>query len=791
MRQTKINRGCMFSRLVAAVLCLFLIPQAILAQSQTFNDLPSDHWAYKDVEFLISQGYMDGYPDGSFKGRKVTTRYDVALIIARILRRMEERKDSIEASSEAERAALARLTKEFRDELGLLDVRVDSLERRMTDGENKLKELEAKLPKVNIFGFYRTRGQYVLDPSTVSRNEKGDEVNYIKESGWASMYHQLYLRFLGKPFGDEIETFYELYGYASGVSFNRLVYNEEGSPDPFDGVDNYVKRIRNDSYVKTNTMHIVSKAKDVKLRFYANEGITGINNPSNIMTENTNIVDPYQGIEVSGTISPGISYQAGAYKDDLEWDYYDNSEMFSGRVVWELPKSFSDDKLTVGMSYAEKIYGYKTHGDNNDVRAVDINYSTDKMGKIQVAAERLTSKTMIKGPGETVASSKEGSGTKFDLSFQEGGFTGTFKHYDFSKNFRAYMAPIWVYDADPPDCDVGDREHPYRNELAVEKDGKWEKDDEWKGTDLGKNYGRTDFQGEKLNRFSLNYDFGNKLFSMTKGFSVEATYLSKTWEEDPLRPMITDGLSGRKMTFQLISDFTDNTSLKYDFVSKKKALPDAQNIKSNAFELSVRLDDKTSSKGKVYIESDPNDVFEAGSTTYDFMQKIGYFELNSNINPRVFLKGSAEHQVKWASTPRENVRMDFIGEVTYNVTPSTSITGGLQHIDYEDDGDSSNSSLANAIIAEIKKNFTPKLRGRIFYTRGIVEYKDNMKDSLDRENAYGELIYNPTKDSSIRFKFGYDYPDLWKWAVTSVGNGKDFEKMETQKMFIFEARSNF
>ena len=76
---------------------------------------------------------MEGYPDGTFKGRKVTTRYDVALILARILKRMEEKKATLDAATEEERAALSRLTKEFRDELGLLDVRVDTLERRMTD----------------------------------------------------------------------------------------------------------------------------------------------------------------------------------------------------------------------------------------------------------------------------------------------------------------------------------------------------------------------------------------------------------------------------------------------------------------------------------------------------------------------------------------------------------------------------------------------------------------------------------------------------------------------------------
>ena len=125
------------------------------------------------------------------------------------------------------------------------------------------------------------------------------------------------------------------------------------------------------------------------------------------------------------------------------------------------------------------------------------------------------------------------------------------------------------------------------------------------------------------------------------------------------------------------------------------------------------------------------------------------------------------------------------------MTSTTSFTGGLQHVDYEDNLEANKSSLANAIIAELKKNFTNKFRGRAFYSRAIIDYKNGLKDSLDRENIYGELIYNISKDATITFKFGYDYPDEWKWAISSTDNGRDYIDVHTQKMFIFEAKSNF
>jgi hypothetical protein len=180
-----------------------------------------------------------------------------------------------------------------------------------------------------------------------------------------------------------------------------------------------------------------------------------------------------------------------------------------------------------------------------------------------------------------------------------------------------------------------------------------------------------------------------------------------------------------------------------------------------------------------------------GEDRYKYNERTGYFEVNSNINPRVFAKGSVEHQVRWANAPKENIRIDYIGETTYNLTPTTSLTGGIQHIDYEHRADSGKSSLANAIIGELKKNFTDKFRGRAFYTRGVIDYKDGLTDTLDRENIYGELIYDISKDATIKLKFGYDYPDEWRWDVSSSDNGRDYKDIHTQKTLIFEAKTNF
>lgn len=771
MRQTK--KHCVFSLLKGLIVALLFLglPIAAVAQSAAFQDLPPDHWAFSDVDFLVSQGYMDGYPDGTFKGRKVTTRYDMALILARILKRMEERKSNVDTATEEERASLGRLTREFRDELGLLDIRVDSLERRMVDNENKVKNLERKLPKVRIWGFYRSRGQYILDPGSVTVDETGDDWEF-SEPGLVTFYQQMYLRFTSKPLDEKLDIFYEVYGLIFGNKTNILRYNEAGgsTPNAFDNIDSYVTGIDNEKRISSNRLHIVSRAKSMKFRVFSNEGINGLNDPMNLISEDSDNFDPYHGLEVSGS-EGGFSYQGQIYKTDLNYGSSDESNALGGRLVWKLPEKFSEDSLSIGTTYAEKIYDYKNVGNSNAVRATDISYSTDRIGRINATAEILKSEAyLVDGSdgSDGLERGLDGGGSRFDMSIQNGGFTGTFKHYDYDRNFRAYMAPAWAYDIE----DTMD----YPRSLRVEG-----RED---------NYGREDFIGEELTRFSLNYDFENKVLKFADNLSIETTYLTKSWEEDPFNPdLLTDGRSGKKLTFQILSDFTDSTTLKYDFAHKKEAYQDEDGEKSNTFELNLKLSDSVNSKGTIFILDDPDDVDELTGSNYS--ERIGYFELNSDINPRVYAKGSVEHQVRWANATSENVRVDYIGEVTYNLNPTTSLTGGIQHIDFDDNGDSTNSSLGNAILAELKKNFTNKFRGRAFYSRGVIDYKEKGKDSIDRENIYAELIYDVSKDAKISFKFGYDYPDEWRWAISSVNNGRDYEDVGTQKMFIFEANSNF
>ena len=42
------------------------------AQGTQFPDVPANHWAYQAVMDLANKGYVKGYPDGQFLGKRET-----------------------------------------------------------------------------------------------------------------------------------------------------------------------------------------------------------------------------------------------------------------------------------------------------------------------------------------------------------------------------------------------------------------------------------------------------------------------------------------------------------------------------------------------------------------------------------------------------------------------------------------------------------------------------------------------------------------------------------------------
>ena len=80
-----------------------------------FSDVPAGHWAYDAVNKLAAEGVVEGYPDGTYGGGRLMTRYEMAQIVAKAM---------------AKGANVDKLAAEFADELDSLGVRIANLEKK-------------------------------------------------------------------------------------------------------------------------------------------------------------------------------------------------------------------------------------------------------------------------------------------------------------------------------------------------------------------------------------------------------------------------------------------------------------------------------------------------------------------------------------------------------------------------------------------------------------------------------------------------------------------------------------
>ena len=109
--------------LVSALSAALVIGAAstTFAAANPFSDVPRDHWAYDAVTQLAADGVVEGYGDGTYRGDKSITRYEMAQMVAKAMA-----KENMPVS---DKALVDRLAAEFADELNNLGVRVSKLEK--------------------------------------------------------------------------------------------------------------------------------------------------------------------------------------------------------------------------------------------------------------------------------------------------------------------------------------------------------------------------------------------------------------------------------------------------------------------------------------------------------------------------------------------------------------------------------------------------------------------------------------------------------------------------------------
>ena len=74
-----------------------------------FSDVPKDHWAYEALDYLAKDGIIEGYGDGTFRGNRTMTRYEMASIVAKATQNG--------GGSLGGNAVLEKLQREFKQEI--------------------------------------------------------------------------------------------------------------------------------------------------------------------------------------------------------------------------------------------------------------------------------------------------------------------------------------------------------------------------------------------------------------------------------------------------------------------------------------------------------------------------------------------------------------------------------------------------------------------------------------------------------------------------------------------------
>ena len=92
--------------------------------TKLFPDVPENHWAYEYIAKLAGNGIIKGYPDGSFAGNRMMTRYEYAALLYRAM----ENGANVDA----------RALKEFAPEMGR--IRVDRVYGKDND-RNKIERV--------------------------------------------------------------------------------------------------------------------------------------------------------------------------------------------------------------------------------------------------------------------------------------------------------------------------------------------------------------------------------------------------------------------------------------------------------------------------------------------------------------------------------------------------------------------------------------------------------------------------------------------------------------------------
>lgn len=139
-----------------ALLGLLLLPAAYAQTAPAFvskapptqvtlTDVPAGHWSREAIGVLINKGILLGYPDGTFKGERPISRYEVAVILNRLIQSGLLTKTAFDAT---ELQAISEALQETVGEIAKLQGQISTLQQGQNSQDALIQSNAAKISDV-------------------------------------------------------------------------------------------------------------------------------------------------------------------------------------------------------------------------------------------------------------------------------------------------------------------------------------------------------------------------------------------------------------------------------------------------------------------------------------------------------------------------------------------------------------------------------------------------------------------------------------------------------------------
>lgn len=180
------------------IVFLFALTLSLPVFAAPFGDVPEDHWAAEAVSQLAAKGLVEGYPDGLYRGDRAASRYEMAMVVSRLLAKVEQmaKHEHEQYVTKQDLALVRKLMNEYKEELDALGVRMTNAEDAIASLEKRVTELE----RVRVYGEFgsrwisasatydtdRTAAAAIAQPTASSANLQAgvDHVN-LRRKTWA------------------------------------------------------------------------------------------------------------------------------------------------------------------------------------------------------------------------------------------------------------------------------------------------------------------------------------------------------------------------------------------------------------------------------------------------------------------------------------------------------------------------------------------------------------------------------------------------------------------------------